>query len=433
VPQNAPQFTFASGNARKLLALPAYALGVLATFVVPRSRGSWVVGCGSGIGEGALALYRYAAQEQAREGGEPVAANSVAVAPRALLWLARDEREVSIAAEHGIPAIIKSTWRGFWATLRAEVIVVTHGLGDANRFATRGGFVVQLWHGIPFKRINLDSPRTASNGFLPGSAVVRRLLDWMHRTASSTISFMPAASERSASRLRTAFGLPADRVVVTGDPRDDVMSAGEPAEREATARSLVLTALGWADSGQRLVLYAPTWRDGDIDPAIPSDAEWRRITAWLEQANAALIVRPHPLGVGDYDAGLGQRVAVLDSRLQSDITPVLPAIDTLITDYSSIAFDFSLTGRPIVYLAADVEAYSLSRGLYEPYSAFSGGSEVVSWSEVVEFLERAEADPGFRRSLAEHSDTIVGRVHEFRDGKNTARVYREIISRLKER
>jgi CDP-glycerol glycerophosphotransferase len=437
VPQNAPRFTFARGNARKILALPAYALGVLATLVVPRARGRWVFGCGSGIGEGALALYRRAeaAVGEAAAAGqaptEPAAGETRS--PGSLLWLARDERELAIAAEHGIRAVRKSSWKGFWATLRAEVIVVTHGLGDANRFATRGGFVVQLWHGIPFKRINLDSPRTTSNGFLPRSRIVRRALSWMHRTAAATISFMPAASELSARRLRSAFGLPADRVVVTGDPRDDVVCIGTTAQRQARARALVLAKLGWSDAGQRLVLYAPTWRDGDVDPAVPSAADWKRITGYLESTGSALIVRPHPLGVGDYEAGIGDRVAVLGSDLQSDVNPVLPAIDTLITDYSSIAFDFSLTGRPIVYLAADVEAYSVSRGLYEPYSAFSGGSEVGSWAEVAALLERADAEPGIRAALASHGDTIAERVHEFRDGKNTERVYAEIISRLKER
>jgi CDP-glycerol glycerophosphotransferase len=431
VPQNAPRFTFARGNARKILALPAYGLGVLTTLVVPRRRGSWVFGCGSGIGEGALALYLHVREELHPEKGQGGRST-----PHTLLWLARDDREVSVAAEHGIPAVLKSSWRGFWSTVRADVIVITHGLGDANRFGTRGGFVVQLWHGIPFKRINLDSPRTTTNAFLPRSRLVRRTLEWMHRTAAATISFMPAASELSAARLRTAFGLPAERVVVTGDPRDDVMSSGGvegAAEREASARTNLLAALGWSDDGRRLMLYAPTWRDGEVDPAVPTAADWQRIDSWLERSKAALIVRPHPLGIGDYTVGLGERVAVLDSRTQSDITPVLPAIDTLITDYSSIAFDFSLTGRAIVYLAADVDAYSRSRGLYEPYAAFSGGTEVGSWSDAVDLLERAEVEPGIRESLSRHSDTVAARVHAYRDGHNTDRVYVEITSRLKER
>ena len=151
MPQIAP-VTFAAGNARKLLALPAYGLGALASVVVPRRRDLWVFGSGPGIGEGALALYRTVKHENPA---------------LSLLWLARDDRDLATAAELGIPAVLKSSRRGLWATLRARVIVVTHGFGDANRYGLRGGFVVQLWHGIPLKLINLDSPATLRTRLLP--------------------------------------------------------------------------------------------------------------------------------------------------------------------------------------------------------------------------------------------------------------------------
>ncbi len=53
-------FTFGAGNARKVLRLPLYALGALATLVTPRTSRLWVFGSGIGVGEGALALYRTA-------------------------------------------------------------------------------------------------------------------------------------------------------------------------------------------------------------------------------------------------------------------------------------------------------------------------------------------------------------------------------------
>ena len=411
MPQSSPGFTFAAGNAKKLLALPLYALGGLATLVVPRKRGHWVFGCGSGIGEGALELYRAAS------------------AQRSLVWLARNDRDLADAKALGMRAVRKSSWRGFVATLRAEVIVVTHGLGDANRFGTRGGFVVQLWHGIPYKRINLDTKQTMSSRFLPGSRLVRRLLTRLHRTASSTISFVPAASEISATRLRSAFGLPSGKVVVTGDPRDDVLVRGSEAERTATARELLFSRLSRPDGGERVVLYAPTWRDGGVDPGVPSPQEWRRIAAWLDANDSLLVLRPHPLGVGDYAAGpdVSGRIAVLSAALQGDINPLLPAVDLLLTDYSSIAYDFALTGRPIAYLAPDLESYAATRGVYEPYELFSGGSHVSSWRELLDLLERAETDPLVLERLAAHSVRLALHHHSFRDGRNTARVYAEII------
>ena len=419
MPETTPAITFAAGNAKKLLALPGYALGAVASLLVPRRRDLWVFGSGPGIGEGALALYRVAERE--RPG-------------RRLLWLARDESDLATAARLSIPAVLKSSRQGLWATLRARVIVVTHGFGDANRYGITGGFVVQLWHGIPLKRINLDSAETLRTRLLPDSALLRRMLRLMYRRAARSIDILPAASEVSARRLRTAFDLPHDRVVVTGDPRDDVLLRGEDAERSAAARALVFERLGIAPSDSRILLYAPTWRDGEADPGIPTDDEWRRIAALLDASDSILLVRPHPHGVGDYAAGpaVSDRVLLFDSRLCTDVTPALPAVDMLITDYSSIAYDFALTGRPIVFLAPDVDAYTASRGLYVAYPTFSGGSETASWSEALDLIERADTAPATRKRLAEHSESLATAHHAYRDGLNTDRVYREITTRLKE-
>ena len=412
------RFTFAQGNATKLASLPLYGLGTLACLAVPRRRGCWVFGSETGVGEGALALFRYARS----------------VDPRLnLTWLASDSAELASAAQHGIRAVRKTGLRGLWATLRAEVVVVTHGFGDVNRFGVRGAFIVQLWHGIPLKLIHLDSPATLRTGIRFGSALVRRILRRMYTHASAAISLMPAASPVAAARLRTAFGLPAQKVVVTGDPRDDVLCHGTAAQRRAAAREALSALVPLHEfPGCRVLLYAPTWRDGEPDPGVPTPAQWQRIAAYLELTDSVMLVRPHPLGVGEYVAGATAypRIMLLAATRLSDITPVLPAMDVLITDYSSIAYDFALTGGTIVFLAPDLDAYSSGRGLYEPYHQFSGGTEADSWDGVLEILGHCDDDPDFAAALREHGGHLRAVHHEFLDGRNTERVYHEIRRRL---
>ena len=126
---------------------------------MPRSRDEWVFGCGAGIGDGALALWDVVAAE-----GRPA------------VWLVGSTREQTDAAARGIPSFPKNSLRGLWRTARARVVVVTHGFGDVNRYAVSGAFVVQLWHGIPLKRIGLDSPETLRlPGALEGRACPARL------------------------------------------------------------------------------------------------------------------------------------------------------------------------------------------------------------------------------------------------------------------
>ena len=413
-----PGFSFATGNAKKLAALPLYALGAAASVLVPRADDQWVFGCGSGIGEGSLALFRYATQTDAG---------------LRLTWLARDDRDLATATALGIPAVLKSSRRGLWLTLRARAAVVTHGFGDVNRYGLRGAVVVQLWHGIPLKLIQLDSAATTRISVPLLSAQVRGLLRRFYRGGYRTIALMPAASELAASRLRTAFALPADRVVVTGDPRDDVLSSGDPLERALTARAVLAAALEVELGDYRVLLYAPTWRDGEADPGVPTAAEWSRIDAWLHETEAVLIVRPHPNGVGDYAAGIASsgRIYLLSSSRQSDLTPILPAIDLLVTDYSSVAFDYSLTGGPILFIAPDEEMYTGSRGLYEPYREFSGGREVRSWTGIVDQLTLYDTNAQWAASVRAHSAALEARHFAFRDGRNTERVYFELTRRLK--
>ncbi|MDT0156729.1 CDP-glycerol glycerophosphotransferase family protein [Microbacterium sp. ARD32] len=405
-------FSFGTGNAAKLLRLPMYAAGRLGTLIVPRGD-TWVFGCGAGIGDGALALLREAQSHGHRT-----------------LWLTRSPREEADARALGIRTRPRDGLRGWWATARAGVIVVTHGLGDVNRYGSTDGFVVQLWHGIPLKRIGLDSPVTAQvPAGVPAARILRRMLTVAYRAAAQRIRVLPAASHRSRGRLESAFGLGGDRVVVTGEPRVDVLSAGTPEERRGTASAL-LTRTGPLLTRQRALLYAPTWRDGAADPAVPTAEQWVRIVRMLERHDAILFVRSHPLGEGSYSPPWSSgRVRMLSSELLPDVTPALPRVDALITDYSSLAYDVGLLAMPVVYLAPDAEQYGRERGFYGRYEDVAGSDPALDWDQAIDQLDALLGDDAVRRERAERSAALSADMHAHRDGRNALRVYRAIRAR----
>src|SRR5688572_11766671 len=174
-------FSFGAGNARKLATIPLYAAGRILTLVVPRSRDEWVFGCAVGIADGALALWDVAAADGRRA-----------------VWLVDNAREARDAAARGIPSVPKRSLRGLWRTARACVVVITHGFGDVNRYAVSGAFVVQLWHGVPLKRIGLDSPETlrlpGAIARTPAARPLHAMLRAMYRGAARRIRLLPAAS-----------------------------------------------------------------------------------------------------------------------------------------------------------------------------------------------------------------------------------------------
>lgn len=405
-------FSFGAGNAGKLLRVPLYLAGRLATLVIARSRDEWVFGCAVGVADGALALW-----EQAAAAGE----NAV--------WLTGGARDAAEAAARGIPAVPKRSWRGFWRTARARVVVVTHGFGDVNRYATGGAFVVQLWHGIPLKRIGLDSAVTTRSPIRFAAGPISALLRLSYRATQRRIDLLPAASELVRGRLESAFALPDARVPVTGEPRVDVLSRGTAEERRSTARAGLarLAALPGADT--RVVLYAPTWRDGEPDPAGPSPAQWRRLTAVLETHDAVLLRRSHHLGSGSA-ASAHPRVQGLDSAVVADVTPLLPAMDVLVTDYSSLAFDAALVPVPTVFHAPDLADYAHRRGFYGTYEQVAGPGHATDWDGVIAQVERVLTDSAERDRRCAAAAALDRRVHAFDDGMNTVRVYRAIRAGL---
>lgn len=405
-------FSFGSGNAAKLLRMPLYVAGRLGTILVPRGT-RWVFGCGAGIGDGALALQRLVAGD-----GHDT------------LWLTSSDREDRDAAALGIRTVRKSGLRGWWATARAGVVVVTHGLGDANRYAISGAFVVQLWHGIPLKRIGLDSPATTQVPEVPGAPFLRRLVGILYRSAAQRIRVLPAASHRSRGRLESAFALGDDRVVVTGEPRVDVLSAGAADERRAAASDLLADAVGPLPERTRTILYAPTWRDGAADPAVPSAAQWVEIIRVLEQSDAVLLIRSHPLGEGAYAPPLPSgRVRSLGASSLPDVTAALPAVDVLITDYSSLAYDVGLLAIPVLYLAPDAEEYARTRGFYGRFEDVAGDDAAADWDALLAQLSSLLDDDGVFAARSRRSATLSAEMHAFRDGGNTRRVYETIRAR----
>lgn len=405
-------FSFGSGNAAKLLRIPLYLAGRLGTALVPRGT-RWVFGCGAGVGDGALALQRLAEAE----GHDTV-------------WLTSSEREERDAVALGIRTVPKAGLRGWWVTARAGVIVVTHGLGDVNRYANAGAFVVQLWHGIPLKRIGLDSPATLQVPDVPGAPVLRRFIGLLYRAAAQRIRVLPAASHRARGRLESAFALGDDRVVVTGEPRVDVLSIGSPATRRARAAERLQDAVGELPPGTRTILYAPTWRDGAADPAVPTAQQWVRIVAVLEEHDAILLVRSHPLGAGGYSPPLPtNRVRSLGSGLIPDVTPALAAVDVLVTDYSSLAYDVGLLAMPVLFLAPDAEAYAESRGFYGRFDDVAGDDPARDWDALLtQLVALFDHDAAFAAASA-RSATLSAEMHAFRDGRNTRRVYETIRAR----
>ncbi|MFT4232931.1 MAG: CDP-glycerol glycerophosphotransferase family protein, partial [Leucobacter sp.] len=271
---------------------------------------------------------------------------------------------------------------------------------------------------------------------------VRSVLRRVYRIGTERVQLYVAGSITVAERLRDANRVAPGRVQVLGDPRDDAVAAqAQDPELASAVRARVRRLLGLPGDAvgsarpETLLLYAPTWRDGSVDPAVPSDAEAAAISAWLAANDARLIIRSHPMGSGAYDAVFGEtdaadgrlaeRVHFLPQSLAPDITPLLGAFDLVVTDYSSIAIDYALLERPIVWFAPDLAEYTATRGLYEPLEVTAAGQVQASWAQVLGHMDRIMTPDGMREAQLE-SRALSARFHAHPEGGAAARVLAEI-------
>lgn len=231
----------------------------------------------------------------------------------------------------------RGSWGYFLALARAQFWIDNQGYPDGLRKRPETTYV-QTWHGSAFKLMGLDQPRLKS-GPAAGRARLRRM-------AERYDCFL-VRSRHDAETLCRGLGVRAE-LLPSGYPRNDPLVNGVNGDPEPAAEAAALRASLGLAGGRRAVLYAPTFATGPggrpvrlLDPPVDPETFARELG---EQY--VLLVRPHYLCRANVPPGA--RAVMRDVGAVPDVTPLLLLADVLITDHSSIMFDFALLDRPIV-------------------------------------------------------------------------------------
>ncbi|MFF5206868.1 CDP-glycerol glycerophosphotransferase family protein [Streptosporangium sp. NPDC000396] len=290
------------------------------------------------------------------------------------------------------PTVVRAGSREHYAALARSRHVVTNGFLPPWFRAREDQMVVQTWHGSPLKRLGNDLPHMSRDPRPPA---------W-HRQAAEVRGWdlLISQSPWATPVLRRAFGYQGE-VLESGYPRNDVLSS--PDRDELAAR--VRRRLGIAE-GVKLVLYAPTFRDYDRKNASLrlNLSEARRVLG----PDHEFLIRAHSMQAApNMPEGFG-----LDVTTYPDIADLLLVADVLVTDYSSVMFDFAATGRPMLFFTHDLQRYSAKRGLYLDLAAEAPGPLLSTGAEVIEAIRtidevsaaHAERYERFQRTYAPRDD-----------------------------
>ncbi|GAA4490757.1 CDP-glycerol glycerophosphotransferase family protein [Microbacterium panaciterrae] len=302
--------------------------------------------------------------------------------------------DLSVPVPEGAVAVIEGSPEWWRARADARLLVVNDWL--RRRFDRKPGQrVLQTWHGTPLKRLALHR-----SGFHPRRwlAVLRESRRW---------DALLAQNPYAARVLGKAYAFLRRPIWVDGYPRNDLLSTGDAAR--------IRTALG-IDADERVLLYAPTWRDDRTEMVDFLDPN-----ALAAAADAVVLVRGHSRTIRPGRDHAGARV--IDVTGHPDTAELLLVADALITDYSSVMFDFSATGKPMYFLVPDLDHYrGTLRGFYFDLAERAPGPLVRTQDELIAALEDVSA-------VAAHAPRYVAWQAQF-NGRDDGSAARRVVDRI---
>lgn len=275
---------------------------------------------------------------------------------------------------------------------------------------------INTWHGVPLKRMGYDE----AEGNLVAANTVRNFL---------AADYLLAPCDYQADIYKSAFkldGIFRGKLVVEGQPRNDLIYS---ADSEKIIRKM--ESLGVAiEPDKKIILYAPTWKGKSFqDPQVDIDAYFEffaLLESKLPKEEYQILIKPHQAvynKVKNDDRMNGKFVPAI-----MDANEVLAVTDILVADYSSIYFDFMVTGRPILFYIPDIEEYRSYRGLYLPLEDLPGPqteelSKIPEWILSIDQIKNE-----FHQKYEEQKNKFVYK----EDGQTSKRIWEIVLDESKQ-
>ncbi len=344
------------------------------------------------------------------------------------VFLTREQATFSLLCRAKLPAVLFPGWQALAALLTAEYIVVDNAdwIDQGKYQLTAGAKIIQLWHGAPLKEIELPLARKRWQKLPPP---LRFFLKIQTRVTGrygcceylvSTSRFFEKNTFKSAFHARY--------IVNTGYPRNDAildcasgMAADDPVWLNTDQQIIKqLRRIQSREKNIQTILYAPTFRKGLPSPFCRDIFDLARLDAFAGRNTLVFVIKLHPL----QKVSTQKYTNILFYTPLADIYPALPLFDLLVTDYSSIYFDYLLLDRPIIFFPYDLQTYiTEDRELLFEYEKMAPGPICQSQDELETALIK-----GGQEEYSTKRKTVCQLVFDHLDNGASTRLWQSITA-----
>ncbi len=282
--------------------------------------------------------------------------------------------------------VYKKTFHYYYRLMTCKYWIRTHSV-DNIVHKRPGQVYIQMWHG---------PGATKKEGFDLGipddGKPLYHTREW---------DYYIATDRHSASYIQTATHFTAE-IVMLGSARSDELINATSMQKQTIRESLGVK------ENERLIIYAPTFRDADLT----SEVVHLPIRSICKMPGVRVVLRLHPFVKEKLDLSeYGDRI--IDGNQFAEINELLIASDAMITDYSSVAIDYSALSRPILFYCYDIELYEKERGFYYDYLDHLGGPLITNEEDLRYWVENLDK---VKTEYAKEFQTYHDLYNEYNDG-----------------
>lgn len=294
------------------------------------------------------------------------------------IWITKDQKICREIRASGLKCLMWGTKKARKAQQRAGYAIVSNGISDLEHTYLGGAVILDLWHGVPLKKIGFDDDMTVN--YDSTFQKIKRFFKYLPYRKM----YYFAPSENFRKIYSSAFRQPESHIVVLGQPRNDVFFE----KQHDSGRELYFP-------GKRIILYCPTHRlEGKKKIEISKIFDLPALEDFLEKKNYYFVIKKH-FYHRDETENLDRYKRIVDiTGGEYDIQKLIQECCLLVTDYSSIYIDYLLLDKPLLFYCYDYDDYIKNdRGMYFDYDQVTPGEKAHTFPEFAAELNTFARNP----------------------------------------
>ncbi|QUW21223.1 CDP-glycerol glycerophosphotransferase family protein [Sporosarcina sp. Marseille-Q4063] len=331
-----------------------------------------------------------------------------------LVW-SIDKNSVKLFESFDVPYVRRFTLKWFFTKPRAQFWINNVRLPKWMP-KPRGTVYLQTWHGTPLKKLGLDIEEV----HMPGTSTNIYRNNIINESNSWTCLVSP--NSYSSEIFKRAFKFNGE-IIESGYPRNDILYNAEPSQVQEIKEKVGISG------NKKVILYAPTWRDDDFYKVGQYKFTFQFELDKMKERfgdEFVLLTRMHYLVAESFDFR-AHGDFIKDVSSYPDIAELYLVSDILITDYSSVFFDYANLNRPVIFYMYDLEVYrDRLRGFYFDIEKDAPGPIVENEEELFDAIEYASKNG---HASPESFEKFCNRFCYLEDGKATKRVVETLLIR----